>query len=102
MSKNTGMKCSGNEPFFPKQLLETYQKRCSYLLREYQTGFTPNPDVVCNQCIKFNHFYKYAMEHLNADAIATGHYARTAFGPYLENYQHDKRSVPCFQTKHIC
>lgn len=46
---------------------------------------------MCNQCIKFNHFYNYAMDHLGADAIATGHYARTSFGSFLENYQQDKR-----------
>lgn len=68
--------------------LESY----SYLLKEYETGFTPNPDIVCNQRIKFNHFYNYAMGHLKADAIATGHYANTSFGPYLENYQQDKRN----------
>lgn len=59
----------------------------SNLMKEYQSGFTPNPDVVCNQRIKFNHFYEYAVNVLNADAIATGHYARTSFGTYLENYQ---------------
>lgn len=32
------------------------------------------------------------MNHLNADAIATGHYARTSFGPYLEHYQPDTRN----------
>lgn len=43
-------------------------------------------DVLCNRYIKFNHFYKYAIQNLNMDAIATGHYARTSFGSYLENY----------------
>lgn len=56
-------------------------------MKEYQSGFTPNPDVVCNQRIKFNYFYEHAVNVLKADAIATGHYARTSFGTYLENYQ---------------
>lgn len=47
---------------------------------------------MCNQCIKFNHFYNYAMSHLKADAIATGHYARTSFGDYLENYRINTRN----------
>ncbi|XP_050305844.1 mitochondrial tRNA-specific 2-thiouridylase 1 [Anthonomus grandis grandis] len=56
------------------------------LIKEYESGMTPNPDILCNRNVKFNYFYKYAMEHLKADAIATGHYARTSFGPYLENF----------------
>lgn len=66
---------------------------CSYLIKEYQSGYTPNPDIVCNQCIKFNHFYDYAVETLNADAIATGHYARTNFGPYLQHYKPDESKL---------
>ncbi|CAG9765644.1 unnamed protein product [Ceutorhynchus assimilis] len=56
------------------------------LVKEYETGNTPNPDILCNRNVKFNYFYKYSMEHLKADAIATGHYANTSFGPYLEHY----------------
>lgn len=56
-------------------------------LSDYQQGWTPNPDIKCNAFIKFDAFYKYAREYLSADAIATGHYARTSFGNYLENYQ---------------
>ncbi|KAF7265185.1 mitochondrial tRNA-specific 2-thiouridylase 1 [Rhynchophorus ferrugineus] len=62
------------------------------LIKEYENGYTPNPDIMCNRNIKFNYFYKYAMEKLNVDAIATGHYARTNFGPFLGNYD-SKKSV---------
>ncbi|KAJ8006884.1 hypothetical protein DPEC_G00111850 [Dallia pectoralis] len=48
------------------------------LLKEYEQGRTPNPDILCNKHIKFNHFHKYAINALGADAIATGHYARTS------------------------
>lgn len=41
---------------------------------------------MCNKNIKFNKFYQYARNNLKADAIATGHYANTSFGSYLENY----------------
>ncbi len=44
-------------------------------LTEYKSGRTPNPDVLCNQEIKFKAFLEHA-EKLGADAIATGHYAR--------------------------
>ncbi|KAH0808668.1 hypothetical protein GEV33_014123 [Tenebrio molitor] len=56
------------------------------LIREYESGNTPNPDILCNRNVKFNYFYKYAINELGADAIATGHYAKTSFGPFLENY----------------
>jgi tRNA-specific 2-thiouridylase len=41
----------------------------------YAAGRTPNPDVLCNQEIKFNAFLEHALR-LGADQIATGHYAR--------------------------
>ena len=47
----------------------------SYFLREYQSGRTPNPDILCNAEIKFRAFLEYALT-LGADKIATGHYAR--------------------------
>lgn len=43
-------------------------------LREYETGRTPNPDVLCNSEIKFKAFLDHAMQ-LGAEKIATGHYA---------------------------
>ncbi|KAH9364181.1 hypothetical protein HPB48_000589 [Haemaphysalis longicornis] len=46
------------------------------MLEEYQRGWTPNPDVLCNRAIKFGVFHKYATERLGADFVATGHYAR--------------------------
>uniref|UniRef100_A0A6J0TYF7 Mitochondrial tRNA-specific 2-thiouridylase 1 n=1 Tax=Pogona vitticeps TaxID=103695 RepID=A0A6J0TYF7_9SAUR len=50
----------------------------SYLLNEYELGRTPNPDVICNKHIKFSYFLHHAVDQLGADAIATGHYARTS------------------------
>ena len=46
-----------------------------YLVSEYRGGRTPNPDIMCNQEIKFNLFLKTALAD-GADFIATGHYAR--------------------------
>jgi len=43
-------------------------------IEAYHLGHTPNPDVLCNQEIKFNAFYK-ACREMGADKIATGHYA---------------------------
>jgi tRNA-uridine 2-sulfurtransferase len=47
----------------------------AHFLAEYKVGRTPNPDILCNREIKFNVFREYA-EFLQADFIATGHYAR--------------------------
>ncbi|VDP12977.1 unnamed protein product [Soboliphyme baturini] len=57
----------------------------NYLIESYQKGFTPNPDIVCNKCIKFGTFHEHAME-LGFHAVATGHYAKSSFGDYLEKY----------------
>lgn len=51
------------------------EKVVEYMLREFKAGNTPNPDIMCNEEIKFKLFYKKAMER-GADFIATGHYAR--------------------------
>ena len=56
---------------------EYYEKVVEYMLAEFKKGNTPNPDVMCNQEIKFKLFYEKAMA-AGADFIATGHYARTA------------------------
>jgi tRNA-specific 2-thiouridylase len=54
---------------------EYWDRVFEYFLSEYRTGRTPNPDILCNQEIKFRAFLDYALE-LGADRIATGHYAR--------------------------
>ncbi len=47
----------------------------AYFLDELRAGRTPNPDVLCNQEIKFKAFLEHALA-LGAERIATGHYAR--------------------------
>ncbi|MBR2998734.1 tRNA-specific 2-thiouridylase [Candidatus Saccharibacteria bacterium] len=55
---------------------EYREKVVEYMLAEFKKGNTPNPDIMCNQEIKFKLFFEKAMER-GADFIATGHYART-------------------------
>ena len=55
---------------------EAYKKKVvDYMLEEFKKGNTPNPDIMCNQEIKFKMFYDEAMRS-GGDYIATGHYAR--------------------------
>ena len=51
----------------------------NYFVEEYLKGRTPNPCVVCNKKIKFGKLFEYAKEQLDADYLATGHYARIIF-----------------------
>jgi tRNA-specific 2-thiouridylase len=46
-----------------------------YMIAEYSAGRTPNPDIMCNQEVKFGLFLQAALAD-GADLIATGHYAR--------------------------
>ncbi len=56
---------------------EYWEMVFAHFLEEYGAGRTPNPDILCNKEIKFRAFLDYAHEQ-GADAIATGHYVRTA------------------------
>ena len=61
-------------PFQVIDLSLEYKTRIvDYMFREYKSGRTPNPDVLCNREIKFDVFLKAALE-LGADYVATGHY----------------------------
>lgn len=54
---------------------EYWDRVFEHFLAEYRAGRTPNPDILCNQEIKFRAFLDYALG-LGAAKIATGHYAR--------------------------
>lgn len=54
---------------------EYRQRVVDYMLDGYRKGLTPNPDIMCNQEVKFKLFLETALAD-GADMIATGHYAR--------------------------
>jgi tRNA-specific 2-thiouridylase len=63
-------------PFQTIDFSSEYKERIvDYMFREYESGRTPNPDVLCNREVKFDLFLKKALE-LGADFVATGHYCR--------------------------
>ncbi|XP_028934414.1 mitochondrial tRNA-specific 2-thiouridylase 1 isoform X1 [Ornithorhynchus anatinus] len=88
-------------PFHQVSYVKEYWNQVfSDFLSEYEKGRTPNPDIVCNKHIKFHSFFHYAMDSLGADAIATGHYARTSQEDeevFLQKYQ--KRPEGLFRDR---
>ncbi len=63
-------------PYYTVNFEKQYaDKVFAYFLDEYKRGRTPNPDVMCNQEIKFGDFLVKA-KSLGADYVAMGHYAR--------------------------
>lgn len=68
---------------------EYRHKVVDYMIEEYKAGRTPNPDIMCNQEVKFKLFLETALER-GADMIATGHYARTHDGQLLRAIDNNK------------
>lgn len=63
-------------PYYTVNFVKEYWDRVfTYFLDEYKKGRTPNPDVMCNNEIKFKAFLDFALK-VGADFMATGHYAR--------------------------
>ena len=60
-----------------------------YLVREYEAGRTPNPDIMCNQDVKFGLFLDTALAE-GFDYIATGHYAQVENGQLLRSVDEHK------------
>ena len=66
-------------PFQTVDLSVEYKERIvDYMFNEYESGRTPNPDVLCNREIKFDVFLRLALS-LGADYVATGHYCQKDF-----------------------
>lgn len=70
-------------PFYVLNTEKTFDSNVvDYFVNDYMQGRTPNPCVMCNSKVKFNHLYKKALD-MGADFIATGHYAKTSHEPDL-------------------
>lgn len=61
----------------------------TYFITETEKGYTPNPDILCNQFVKFDAFYDF-MEKGKYDYLATGHYAQSVDGHMLRGVDNNK------------
>lgn len=53
---------------------EYWERVVEYTMAEAKAGRTPNPDILCNQQIKFGQFYEAIDD--SYEKVATGHYAQ--------------------------
>src|SRR6202051_3645530 len=65
-------------PFYALDFERDFERIIDYFADEYLAGRTPNPCVVCNNWLKFGKLWSYGKQ-LEADFIATGHYAQIVF-----------------------
>lgn len=62
-------------PLYTLNFSKTYWDRVfTKFIEEIKLGYTPNPDIWCNQEIKFSVLFDKAFD-IGVDALATGHYA---------------------------
>ena len=77
-------------PFYTVNFAKEYWDRVfSRCLKEYAEGHTPNPDIWCNQEIKFKLFFEKALR-LGADYLATGHYCQKIDGKLHRGFDENK------------
>ena len=63
-------------PFYVVDVKDIFFSRVvQYLINGYSRGITPNPCIACNQFIRWEFLYNYALR-MGANYLATGHYAR--------------------------
>ncbi|MGB1288734.1 MAG: tRNA 2-thiouridine(34) synthase MnmA, partial [Aggregatilineales bacterium] len=63
-------------PFYVLDTKEVFRKKIvQYFIDGHSAGFTPNPCMECNRHIRFDFLQQNALA-LDADYLATGHYAR--------------------------
>ncbi|MFO0780399.1 MAG: tRNA 2-thiouridine(34) synthase MnmA [Candidatus Gracilibacteria bacterium] len=68
-------------PFYVLNFEEAFKTDVvDFFVEEYGKGLTPNPCIECNRNVKFGLFLQ-KMKELDADFVATGHYARKVTVP---------------------
>lgn len=74
-------------PYYVLNLKDAFRSRViDVFTSEYVQGRTPNPCLLCNRDLKFDLLWQRARE-LDAQYVATGHYAQIAYQAETERYQ---------------
>ncbi|MEM8835642.1 MAG: tRNA 2-thiouridine(34) synthase MnmA [Planctomycetota bacterium] len=76
-------------PFYVANFKKDFGRIIDYFVGEYLDGRTPNPCVRCNDWLKFGKLHDYAKQ-IDADFVASGHYARVQNGRLLRGVDHGK------------
>lgn len=67
-------------PFYVLDTQDVFRSTIvSFFIEQHREGVTPNPCLECNRHIRFDYLQRNALA-LDADYLATGHYARVAQG----------------------
>ena len=73
-------------PFYVVNFKEIFEKKViDYFVDEYFEGRTPNPCIACNRYLKFDALLNKARA-LEAEYVATGHYARVSYDEQYKRY----------------
>jgi tRNA-specific 2-thiouridylase len=73
-------------PFYVVNFKEIFEKKViDYFVDEYFEGRTPNPCIACNRYLKFDALLSKARA-LEAEYVATGHYARVHYDEKYQRY----------------
>src|SRR5687767_8463267 len=76
-------------PFYVVNFKKDFGRIIDYFVGEYNAGRTPNPCVRCNDWLKFGRLWEYA-KSIDAQYVATGHYARVEGSQLLRGVDHAK------------
>lgn len=70
-----------NIPFYVIDVQDYFRATIvQFFIEEHEKGRTPNPCIECNRKIRFSYLLEQALA-LDADFLATGHYAQVFAGP---------------------
>lgn len=81
-------------PFYVMNFKQIFEKMViDYFVDEYLEGRTPNPCIACNKFIKFDALLERS-KALEAEYVATGHYARILYDEGLKRHIIKKSAAP--------